>query len=123
MANRVAQDPRIDPRIKAVFGVADLMAPGDDASRDAMLAQEHSDEGNARAAMAEVMLNSMDREEIAPSAGLTVTEHEFVSAPDGNTVRIRFIRPEGSETLPCVYYHHRGAMLTLSCYYGNHLAS
>jgi acetyl esterase/lipase len=50
------------------------------------------------------------------------TEHRVVSSPDGNAINIRFIRPEGSETLPCVYYIHGGGMQTLSCYDGNYRA-
>ena len=59
---------------------------------------------------------------VAPSKGLAVTEHTFVSAPDGNTVNIRFIRPDGDDVLPCVYYIHGGGMATMSCYDGNYRA-
>jgi len=122
MASKLVEDPRIDPRIKAMFGAMEVMATGDVSSREALLAQENSNEGNARAAQLKAMLDALDNEYVASSAGLAVTEHKVVSAPDGNTINIRFIRPEGSETLPCVYYIHGGGMQTLSCYDGNYRA-
>jgi acetyl esterase len=64
----------------------------------------------------------MDREDIAPSTGLTVRTETFTSAPDGNTVKIQYIRPEGDETLPCIYYIHGGRMAFSSCYEGNYKA-
>ena len=68
------------------------------------------------------MLDALDNEFVAPSAGLATTEHKVVSSPDGNTINIRFIRPDTAETLPCVYYIHGGGMQTLSCYDGNYRA-
>src|SRR5271165_2829891 len=122
MASKLAEDPRIDPRLKAMFGSMEVMASGDVASREELLAQEHSEEGNARAAQLKTMLDALDNEYVAPSAGLAVSEHQVVSAPDGNTINIRFIRPDTAETLPCVYYIHGGGMQTLSCYDGNYRA-
>jgi acetyl esterase/lipase len=40
------------------------------------------------------------------------------SEPDGNKINIRFIRPDGDDPLPCVYYIHGGGMTVLSCYDG-----
>jgi acetyl esterase/lipase len=122
MASKLVEDPRIDPRIKAMFGAMEVMAIGDVSSREELLAQEHSEVGNARAAQLKAMLDALDNEYVASSAGLATTEHKVVSAPDGNTINIRFIRPEGSETLPCVYYIHGGGMQTMSCYDGNYRA-
>ena len=115
MASKLAEDPRIDPRLKAMFGAMEMMATADVASREELLALEHSEAGNARAAQLKAMLDALDNEFVAPSAGLVTTEHKVVSAPDGNTINIRFIRPEGSEALPCVYYIHGGGMQTMSC--------
>jgi acetyl esterase/lipase len=44
------------------------------------------------------------------------------SQPDGNTVNLRFIRPDGDEPVPCVYYIHGGGMVAMSAYYGNYQA-
>ena len=123
MASKLASDPRIDPRIKAVFGVMpEMPAQGDAASREALLAEENSEEGKARAAAQTAMLDMVDNEAIAPSAGLTVRVETFRSEPDGNTVKIRFIRPDTSEKLPCVYYIHGGGMAMMSCFDGMYRA-
>jgi acetyl esterase len=54
--------------------------------------------------------DSMDSEKIAPSAGLSVRVETLTSSPDGNTIKIRYVRPDNDETLPCVYYIHGGRM-------------
>jgi acetyl esterase/lipase len=87
-----------------------------------MLKEADTEEAVAQRALFTAFLASCDTEEIAPSAGLTITEHTFVSRPDGNAVNIRFIRPEGHDLLPCVYYIHGGGMATMSCYDGNYKA-
>ena len=63
-----------------------------------------------------------DNETIAPSTGLSITTREFESAPDGNTIKIQYIRPDNDQTLPCVYYIHGGGMATMSCFDGNYRA-
>ena len=51
MASKLVEDPRIDPRIKAVFGSLDfLAATGDVASREDMLAAANSESGKRQAA-------------------------------------------------------------------------
>ena len=122
MASKIADDPRIDPRLKGVFGAMDLGGGGDVESREAMLEAANSEEAQAIQAMLKAFLDSCDSEEIAPSAGLEIKDYEFTSAPDGNTARIQFIRPTSSEKLPCVYYIHGGGMASMSCYYGNYKA-
>ena len=64
------------------------------------------------------MFEMLDNEQVAPSAGLTVRVETFRSEPDGNTVKIRFIRPDTTERLPCVYYIHGGGMMFMSCFDG-----
>jgi acetyl esterase/lipase len=44
------------------------------------------------------------------------------SQPDGNSINIRFIRPDGDEIVPCVYYIHGGGMQTMSCFDGMYRA-
>lgn len=122
MPANLAQDPRIDPRIKAMFAAFETWGGGDVASREAMLAAEASPEGLASAAQLKAMLDALDNEFVAPSTGLKTRTETFVSAPDGNTVNIQFIRPDTAETLPCVYYIHGGGMQVLSCYDGNYKA-
>jgi acetyl esterase len=123
MASKLASDPRIDPRIKAVFGAMPEMPPqGDAPNREAILAEENSEEGKARIAATTAMLDMVDNETVAPSAGLTVRVETFRSEPDGNTVKIRVIRPDTSEKLPCVYYIHGGGMAMMSCFDGMYRA-
>jgi acetyl esterase/lipase len=122
MGSKLAEDPRIDPRLKAMFGAMEVMATANVSSREELLAEEHSEAGAARAAQLKAMLDALDTEQVASSKGLVTTEHRVVSAPDGNTINIRFIRPDGAERLPCVYYIHGGGMQTMSCYDGNYRA-
>ena len=122
MAN-IANDTRLDPRIKAALAM--LPSPTQDTdvpSREAQLAEANSPEAKAAAEQLRMMLEMMDNEELAPSTGLTISEHEFTSQPDGNTIKVRFVRPEGSDPVPCVYYIHGGGMMTFSCFYGNYRA-
>lgn len=108
----------IDPRIKAMLGTMPPAAMRDFPDRAQLLAEANSAGARqARAAMQQ-MMEFCDNEAFAPSAGLQVSEHEFVSAPDGNRCRIRFIRPESAAALPGVYYIHGGGMQTMSCYDG-----
>jgi acetyl esterase len=122
MASKLELDPRVDPRIKRAFGNLVSAPKPNVASREELLAQELSPEGRAAYAKQVALFDSMDREDIAPSAGLTVRTETFVSAPDGNTVNIRYIRPEGDAILPCVYYIHGGRMAFSSAYEGNYKA-
>ena len=123
MANRISEDPRIDPRIKAVLGAIDFaVTVGDAGSREQVLAEANTEEAVAQRQMVTAFLAMSDTEEVAPSKGLSVTEHTVRSEPDGNTINIRFIRPDGRDVLPCVYYIHGGGMQTMSCYDGNYRA-
>ena len=122
MAN-FTDDPRIDPRIKAIAGALDLAgALGDVASRDEILAEANTETALAGREMMTAFLGMCDTEEIAPSKGLATTEYTVVSEPDGNTINVRFIRPDNDDPVPCVYYIHGGGMQVMSCYDGNYRA-
>ncbi|HWA59779.1 MAG TPA: alpha/beta hydrolase [Caulobacteraceae bacterium] len=116
--NRIAADPRIDPRIKAVFVAPDRPPVGDIASREALLAEANSPEALAGEQAMEGLFAACDNEVTAPSKGLAVTTETFVSSPDGNEIKVQMIRPEGTERLACVYYIHGGGMQTMSCFNG-----
>ncbi|RKP53482.1 alpha/beta hydrolase [Pararobbsia silviterrae] len=120
MTSKLESDPRIDPRIKKFFAGMTSAPKSDVSSREALLAQEHSPEGRAAYARQVALFDTMDSEAIAPSTGLTVRTLSFTSAPDGNTVRIQYIRPDGDAVLPCIYYIHGGRMQFSSCYEGNY---
>jgi acetyl esterase len=117
MASKIAADPRIDPRIKALFApMGDAPAARDVATRQEVIDQENSPATLAGVAAWNTMATAFDNDVVAPSAGLTFTEHQVVSDPDGNSINIRFIRPDGAEAKPCVYYIHGGGMATGSAY-------
>lgn len=123
MALKIVNDPRIDPRIKAMLGAApDVTPAGDVANREQMLAEENSPATKARLAMLEMMFKMCDNEDVAPSKGLRITTETFRSEPDGNSVKIQHIRPDTSERLPCVYYIHGGGMAHFSCFDGMYKA-
>jgi acetyl esterase len=114
VVTKIAADPRIDPRIKAMFGALTLPESPDVPDRETLVARANSEEAKARTAMIEDFLDQMDNEAVASSNGLTSRWESLVSVPDGNTIRIHFIRPDNSEIVPCVYYIHGGGMAYLS---------
>jgi len=87
-----------------------------------MIEEANTNEAVTQREMFTAFGNMCDTEEIAPSKGLAVTEHTLVSQPDGNKINIRFIRSDGHDRLPCVYYIHGGGMSMMSCYEGNYRA-
>jgi acetyl esterase len=120
--SKLVDDPRIDPRIKALFGTMALPESGDASSREEILEKASAPEAQAAMAALKGFMEMCDNEQVAPSDGLTISTHELTSKPDSNTVRIQLIRPESTDPLPCVYYIHGGGMQTLSCYDGNYRA-
>ena len=124
MASKLAADPRIDPRLKALLGGwGDPPAPRNVASRQELVDQENSPAALAAAAAFAAMGPAFDNEVNAPSAGLApMTTHELVSAPDGNRIKIAFVRPDTAKTAPCVYYIHGGGMAFSSCFEAHYRA-
>lgn len=120
--SRISDDPRIDPRIRQVFGNMPELAGGDVESREAAVAAANTEAAVAARTQMKAMMELCDTEEIAPSAGLRVHTEQVTSEPDGNMINIQFIRPDSDEQLPCVYYIHGGGMQALSCYDGNYRA-
>lgn len=121
--SKLTDDPRIDPRIKSVFGelFGTEDAPQDKKAncREELLEQVKSKEAIENHAAFKAFLDSFDTEEAASSKGLTVSTKKVISRPEGNTINIQFIRPETKENLPCVYYIHGGGMQSFSCYDGS----
>ena len=120
--SKIADDRRIDPRIKAMFGGFDSIGSPDASSREEVIERANSEEAQAQREGLVGFLAMCDTEEIAPSDGLHVSSKTFKSEPDGNIVQIQFIRPEIDEPLPCVYYIHGGGMASMSCYDANYRA-
>lgn len=113
MANKIVEDSRIDPRIKELFKDMPPSAGARVESREVLLAAMQAMAGNSAFG---ALFESLDLEGIAPSEGLSITKHELTSAPDGNTISVQVIRPDGDEALPCVYYIHGGGMMIMSAY-------
>ena len=123
MTSKLARDPRIDPRIKALFGAMPTAAnPGDAKSREELLAEENSEAARQRWAGMQGMFDAMDNEQVAPSAGLSIRTERFASQPDGNEIKVNFIRPEAVERPACIVYLHGGGMTMMSAFDGMYRA-
>ena len=115
---RIAEDPRIDPRIKALMDAFPDIGQADVASREEILEEASRPEAVTLQEQTRAMLEILDDETVAPSAGLDISTLEITSEPDGNAVKIQFIRPQGDGRVPCVYYIHGGGMQSMSCFDG-----
>jgi acetyl esterase/lipase len=118
----IANDRRLDRRLRATLGGVPAPAAPVYESREDLLQRSNSPEALAILEMMRGFMARNDTEEIAPSTGLISSVHELTSVPDGNEIRIHLIRPEGDEAAPCVYYIHGGGMATMSCFDGNYKA-
>lgn len=117
-----ANDPRIDPRIKAMLAAIPSFAGADVPNRETLLAQANSAEALAGMDVYRTAMAMCDNEEAAPSKGLRITEETVISQPDGNTINVRVVRPDTNDVLPCLYYIHGGGMASLSYRDGNYSA-
>jgi len=82
MTSKLESDPRLDSRAKKVF--AGLPAPVEKpnvSSREELLAQENTPAALAALARQAAFFDSMDSEEVAPSAGLSVRTETLTSSP------------------------------------------
>jgi acetyl esterase len=114
----IEDNPRIDPRLKAIAAMIPVPELPDVATRAQLLEEVNAPGALAQREAATAMFELLDDESVAPSAGLDVSTVEFTSEPDGNTVKIRLIRPQSDAPLPCVYYIHGGGMQAMSCFDG-----
>lgn len=106
----IENDPRLDPRVKWALRNVPVTTLGDVDSRETLLEISNSPKAIALRDKMDALYDTLDTEDVASSDGLVISVHEFVSAPDANTVKIRFVRPEGDAVVPCVYYIHGGGM-------------
>ncbi len=106
----IENDHRLDPRVKWALRNVPVTSLGDIDSRETLLEISNSPKANALRDKMEALYDTLDTEAVASSDGLSISVHEFVSAPDANTVKIRFVRPAGDQAVPCVYYIHGGGM-------------
>ncbi|MFN0088728.1 MAG: alpha/beta hydrolase [Acidimicrobiales bacterium] len=119
--SRLTDDPRIDPRLKAFMGHWPVARGRDVADRDEVIAKNNSEKAVAARTASAAFAERMDTEELQPSTGLAVSVETFSSQPDGNTIQVRLVRPDGGgEAQPCVVYLHGGGMASQSCFDGNY---
>ena len=125
----IANDIRLDPRLRRMLELMPQTPLTDVADRAELLAEANSPAAVAGREAFRSIQEMCDTEEAAPSAGLSVTTTQFVSDPDGNTVNLQVIRPVSEVALPGVYYIHGGGMAAMSCYdgmyrgWGKHIAA
>jgi len=118
MENKIKNDPRIDKRIRAVFGEVDFnsVTTTNATTREEILAEQETEEAIQGKAVMEMINNSPHYKEVVTDEGLVTHTKEFTSSPDGNNIKIQYIRPDTDEKLPCVYYIHGGGMMVSSCF-------
>jgi acetyl esterase len=114
----LADDERIDPRLRKLFGSRVTPSEGDVTSREELLAEANSPAGIAQRELAAKVMDAMDDERVAPSDGLEFATHQAVSEPDRNVINLQVIRPRVVGALPCVYFIHGGGMARSSCFDG-----
>ena len=118
MANKITDDPRIDPRIKERFKDIDFPElDGGNESREEMIAKVNTEEGQMELMIYEAIFNNPELDEAVSSEGLKHETLEIKSEPDGNQIKLLNIRPDNEEILPCIYYIHGGGMEIGSCFY------
>ena len=118
MENKIINDPKIDKRIRAVFGEVDFnsVTTTNATTREEILAEQETEEAIQGKAVMEMINNSPHYKEVVTDEGLATHTKEFTSSPDGNNIKIQYIRPDTDEKLPCVYYIHGGGMMVSSCF-------
>ena len=118
MENKIKNDLRIDKRIRAVFGEVDFgsVTTTNATTREEILAEQETEEAIQGKAVMEMINNSPHYKEVVTDEGLITSTKEFTSSPDGNNIKIQYIRPDTDEKLPCVYYIHGGGMMVSSCF-------
>lgn len=115
-------DLRLDPRIRTILARWPQGPESSVSTREELLAQAASPAGVAALKTEAEFMDQFNSEEVAPSAGLSITTRDVISYPDGNTIKLQVIRPDNDERLACIYYVHGGGMTSLSCYSGNYVA-
>ncbi len=112
----VQNDQRLDPRVKRALRNVPFRPVTDIDSRERLVEISNRESALEQAAQLEALYARFDTADVAPFDGLTIETREFTSSPDGNTIKVQFIRPEGDDVLPGVVYLHGGGMQTGSCF-------
>jgi acetyl esterase/lipase len=112
----IQNDPRLDPRVKRALRNVPYRAQGDIDSRERLVEISNSESARAMAAKLEGLYARFDTADVAPFDGLRIETRELTSSPDGNTIKVQFIRPDSADVVPGVVYLHGGGMQANSCF-------
>jgi len=112
----VQNDARLDPRVKRALRSVPSRRLSDIDSRERLVEISNSESALTMAAKLEGLYARFDTADVAPFEGLRIETHELTSAPDGNAVKVRFLRPDSDVVVPGVVYLHGGGMQTGSCF-------
>ena len=117
--SKISEDKRIDKRLKRMFMAEmdsiDIMQ-NDLKTREEIMEAQETEQAKIGQSLLDMVFNSTHYKETVPEEGLIITTEEFTSQPDGNSVKIQYIRPDTDEIVPCVYYIHGGGMMVMSCF-------
>ena len=109
----VVDDPRLDPRIKAVLAMVDSFAPGLDPpalNADYETCLEYANEFERVAALThpELLANM-------PKFASVTSRTEVIQAIDGNDINLFIHRPANMDgPLPCIVHIHGGGMVIMT---------
>jgi acetyl esterase len=112
----VQNDDRLDPRVKRALRSVPWRPVSDIDSRERLLEISNSESALALRTKLEALYARFDTAEVAPFDGLRIETSEFASSPDGNIVKVQFIRPDSDDVVPGIVYLHGGGMQTGSCF-------
>ena len=111
---KISEDKRIDKRLKGMFmaemDAVDIMQ-SDLSTRELIIEAQQGEKAKIGQSLMEMVFNSTHFKETVPEEDLITTTEEFISHPDGNTVKIQYIRPDNDEIVPGVYYIPGGGMV------------
>lgn len=116
--NKITTDMRIHPRIRRIMGAMPAPVGPSYESREQLLDVVSRDSAIKNRQAADAVLDGLDDQTLAPLEGLDISTIEMTSAPDGNTIKTLFIRPQSDEPVPCVVYLHGGGMMNMSAFLG-----
>ena len=95
--SKISEDKRIDKRLKGMFmaemDAIDIMQ-NDLKTRDQIMEAQGTDEAKIGQSLLDMVFNSTHFKETVTEEGLITTIEEFVSQPDGNTVKIQYIHSQ-----------------------------
>lgn len=122
MARAFADDRRIDPRLRALFG-SWTSPPVPDLADPAPLLAALAGKPAPHAAVPYLPAwTEQEYEAVAPSTGLSFEQVQVPAGDGGPALPLQVVRPERPTSDRCVYYVHGGGMMTGSSQDANYRA-